>query len=255
LLAATLALAICHIPALAQNNSLFGRRAGSTSYTPTTQPAGGAPNRVLPGMPPPAPPRLRPSTRRGEPPLNATLLRTSSIAVEAPQPHEIAVNDLITIIIRENKTATSDAKMKSEKDWQLKSELAKWIRLDEQFRLIPQIFPKGNPDVDFKFDSQYEGKGKVDRKDTLTTRITATVIDVKPNGTLVLEAKKNIQMDEEGYVITLTGICRSQDVTPDNTVLSTQIADPVIDLQHSGAARDAARRGWLMRLFDLLRPL
>lgn len=250
---ALVVLALC-APAAGQRNSLLGRGNGSAGQAPpAAQPAVREPAVVLPGMPPA--PRPRQPATRSEPPLNTVLLYASPFAVEAPQPQEIRVHDLVTIVIRENKTATSDAKLKSEKEWKVEAELAKWFRLDPKHRLIPQNFPRGTPGVDFEFGNEYEGKGKVDRKDTLTTRITAEVIDVKPNGNLVLEAKKNIRMDDEGYIITLTGMCRSRDVTLDNTILSTQIADPVIDVQHTGAVRDAARRGWLMRLFDLLRPI
>jgi len=70
----------------------------------------------------------------------------------------------------------------------------------------------------------------------------------------VLEATKVIDIDEEGYRISLTGTCRGQDVTPQNTLLSTQIADMVIDVKHNGAVRDATRRGWFQRGLDLLRP-
>ena len=86
------------------------------------------------------------------------------------------------------------------------------------------------------------------------TRIQARVIDVKPNGNLVLEARKRITVDEEDQIATLSGVCRSKDVTAQNSVLSTQVADLEISVSHTGAARDASRRGWAMRLFDLLRP-
>ena len=119
---------------------------------------------------------------------------------------------------------------------------------------MPAIFSAGNPAAEFDFKNDYGGDGKYDRKDELTTRVTARVIDVKPNGNLVLEATKSITIDEEGYIITLVGECRGRDVTPENTVLSTQIAEPEISVRHSGALRDATRRGWLMRTFDFLRP-
>jgi flagellar L-ring protein precursor FlgH len=255
-LSMAIVLALC-VPTHAQSNSLFGRSGdptgGGNAQRPTTQPAVREAGVVLQGVT--APSRARPTANQPEPPTNVVLLHTSPFAYELPQPEEIGVHDFITVIIRVSKTATSDANLKSEKDWELKSELAKWIRLDEQHRMIPQVFPKGNPAVDFNLENEYEGKGKVGRKDTLVTRITAEVIDVKPNGNLVLQAQEKVNItDEEGYVMTLTGSCRSRDVTVDNTILSSQIANLEIDVQHTGAARDAARRGWLMRAFDFLRP-
>lgn len=249
-------LVICGHSAMAQSNSLLHANSQARHQRnqppPTTQPATGLPLELATGFglrPPPQPVNWL------EPPPNPVLLAASPYAVEAPQPQRISVNDLITIIIRESRTSLNDAKLKSEKEWEMKAELAKWFRLDVHDHLVPQTFTDGKPGVDFKFANSYEGKGKYDRKDSLTTRITATVIDVKPNGNLVLEAKKRIKTGDEILIATLMGVCRSEDVTAANTVLSTQIADLEIDIPDIGAVRDATRRGWLMRMFDLLRPI
>lgn len=237
----------------AQRNSLFGRSGGKISPTPITQPTTGIPEVLLPASPTLVYPQVAPDD--GPPPPNEVLLAASLIAVEAPQPRKIKVHDRITIVIREEKRSTSDSDLKREKKWEIAAELKKWIRLNESNKLVPQVFPAGNPAIDLEYDDKYEGKGQVGRKDTLITRVTATVIDVKPNGDLVLEAKKDIRIDADRQVITLTGICRSGDVTAQNTVLSTQLADAKIDIQHSGPARDATRRGWLAQIWDFLRPL
>lgn len=252
-----LVLAVC--PALGQNNSLLssGRRgpAGSFSF-PASQPAAttaaGPAFTLSPSLWPQARPRL---PQWDEPPPNPVLLLASPIAVEPPRPRKIGVNSLVTIIIRESRTTLNDAKMKSEKDWEVKAALAQWFRLDKHDRLVSQDFPEGAPGVDFSFDNKYDTKGKYDRKDELTTRITAKVVDVKPNGNLVLEARKRIKVGDEEQIATLTGECRSEDVTAANTVLSTQIANLTIEMPDEGAVRDATRRGWLMRLLDFLRPL
>ncbi|GAF95236.1 unnamed protein product, partial [marine sediment metagenome] len=219
---------------------------------PTTQPASGPPLAIGIGA--------RPAERithdpAEDPPQNLVLLTASPFAVEAPKPRRIAVHDLVTVIVRESRTSLNDAKMKSEKDWEMKAELAKWFRLNVHDQLVPQNFEaNGTPGIDFSFENKYEGRGKYDRKDSLTTRITATVIDVKPNGNLVLEARKCIRIGDEVLIATLTGECRSEDVTAQNTVLSTQIANLEVEMPDRGAVRDATRRGWLMRAFDLLRP-
>jgi len=234
----------------AQNNSLLGGGAASPAgAAPAAQPAAGGGAPFLPS-PVPHP------TADGQPPLpNEVLLRASLIAVEAPRPHRLHVHDLVTIIIREEKRATADSDLKSDRKWEVQAELKKWVRLNEECKLVPQNFPLGNPALDLDYEDKYQGKGKVNRKDSLTTRITATIIDIKPNGTLVLEATKSIAVDEDRQYITLTGVCRSDDVTAQNTILSTQLADARIDVQDTGPARDAARRGWLARLWDWVRPL
>jgi len=234
----------------AQSNSLFrARRPQAAPQTASQPPAREA---LLPARSVAVHPQ---ASSEDAPPVNEVLLHTSLIAVEPPKPRKIQVHDIITVVVREEKRAKSDTDLKRDKKWEIAAELKKWIRLTEDHKLVPQAFPLGNPAIDLTYDDKYKGKGKTERKDTLITRISAVVVDVKPNGTLVLEARKEIKVDEDRQLITLTGICRAEDVTAQNTVLSTQLADARIDIQHSGPARDAARRGWLARLWDWLRPL
>jgi flagellar L-ring protein precursor FlgH len=241
-------------PLQAQNNSLLGagRRNGNTARGwATSRPA--HPNDGTGAFDLAVEARATLKADRPDPKPNATLLQWSPLAVKSPDPQKIKVNDLVTIIVRESKTAKTDSKLESKKDWKLDSALDKWIRLSSEHGLVPAKFEAGNPAAAFGFANDYKGDGKYDRKDELVTRVTARVIDVKPNGNLALEATKEITMDEDGFTITLTGECRAADVTPDNTVLSTQIAEPVIDVQHKGAVRDATRRGWFQRALDTLR--
>ena len=260
-LLATVAVVACGVPAPAQSNSLLHPKSNlhrrQAGRVPTSQPATRQPLSPAAGRAAGFSPRGAANSNdpADQPPPNTVLLAVSPFAVEAPQPRKIKVNDLVTVIIRETRTSLSDAKMKSEKEWEMKAELAKWFRLDKDDHLVAQTFPDSTPGVDFTFENTYEGKGKYDRKDSLTTRITATVIDVKPNGNLVLEARKRVKVADEDLVATLTGTCRSEDISAQNTVLSTQIADLEIEMPDEGAVRDATRRGWLMRLFDFLRPI
>jgi flagellar L-ring protein precursor FlgH len=238
--------------ASAQNNSLF------RNVRPTAPPQQDLPSHHA-GIPPAAAAiaaGFPANTADPSPPANPVLLESSLIAVEMPPPRRLQVNDLVTIIVREDKTALSDSKLKSEKDWNVESTFDQWFRLNPEHRLVPTNFTEyGPPGVMFDWQDDYEGKGKVERKDSLILRITATVMDVKPNGNLVLEARKTIQHNEDGYTITLTGSCRAADITEQNTVLSTQVADPVIKVDDFGAARDASKRGWIKRLVDFLNPM
>lgn len=188
------------------------------------------------------------------PAVNETLLNVSPIAVELPKTRErrINVHDLVTIIVREDKRHSTKSKLEQDKNWDIATALTEWIRIDEDEHLVPQNFTRGRPSVDFRYEDKYDGEGKIDRSDTLTMRITAEVIDVKPNGTLVLEARKSIAHDDETQVMKLTGICRADDITPENTVLSTQVADLSIDVDNDGAARDASKRGRIKKFVDLL---
>jgi flagellar L-ring protein precursor FlgH len=253
-------LLVLTVPAAAQNNSLLGRsqpQVGQSQQTqqqvPTTQPATqNASPQIIAEMGA----RIREAAQeaRRVPPRNEVLLNVSPIAVRLPEPEVIGVNDLVTIIVRISKSAKSDAKLDSKKDWSHEWELAKWIRYSDVNGIVPALFTEGIPAVEFEYGNDYQGDGSYDRKDELTTRVQARVIDVKPNGNLVLEAKNDVAFGEESYMVTLTGECRSDDVSPQNTVLSSQVADLAVRVRDHGAVNDASRRGWLMRGLDLMRP-
>jgi flagellar L-ring protein precursor FlgH len=99
-----------------------------------------------------------------------------------------------------------------------------------------------------------KGEATVDRSDSLILRVQAEVIDVKPNNTLVLQARATITSDEEAQTLVLSGTCRAEDVTPDNTVLSTQLYDKNVTKTHTGAVRDTTKRGFVPRLLDVINP-
>lgn len=263
-LAAGLSLCLAAPQAAGQNNSMFGGSASESTPNESTR-GDDKGTAAKPGdvQQPVVAMRTTPTvvTARKQPVTppdsakNPLVLRVSPISVAAPEPRKIKANDLITIIVRQSKSALSDSSLESEKKWDVTSELTKFLRLNPNGHMIPQEFAEGTPGIDFTFDNKYDGSGKTDRKDEFTTRISAKVIDVKPNGNLVVEAKNRIKVDEEEQILTLTGTCRTEDITAQNTVLSTQLADLEIVSENSGAVRDASRRGWLMRLFDLARPL
>ena len=185
---------------------------------------------------------------------NPLLDETSLIAVAPAEPLTFQIHDLVTIIVVENKRFETDAKTRAEKRWRLRSELDEWARFDDG-KLIAAKFPNGQPNIDYEFESRIDNRGKLNRQDRMSARIAAEVIDVKPNGNLVLEATRRLVHDEEEITATLIGVCRSSDISADNTILSSKIARFEFSARHCGAVRDGTRRGWLTRLLDLVRPI
>jgi len=177
----------------------------------------------------------------------------SWITVKAVPPKTFKVGDLLTIIVRENRKFEADADLKTKNQYDLTSELDAFFKLTNG-GLGAAGFQRGRPNIDYRFDNQLKKKGDTQREDRMTTRVSGKLIDVKPNGLLVLEAKARIQHDDEISVITLTGTCRQEDVTADNTVLSTQVADKNLVVDNEGAMRASSSRGWIPKLLDWINP-
>ncbi len=181
------------------------------------------------------------------------IIEASWTAVEEPSPKGFRVHDLITIQVNEVSSHSSKADSKTERDGKVDFKLTDWIKLTGgDLRPAPQR--SGDLAIGGSATRDFEGKGDVSRKDSLMARIQAEVVDVYPNGNLCLEARHTVITDDETTIITLTGICRSKDVSVANTIISSQIADLRIQKQHEGMARDATKRSWIHSFLDWLNP-
>ena len=157
------------------------------------------------------------------------------------------------MIVREQKKWEADADLETKNKFDVKSEIEAFAK-PTGGGLGEALFRRGKPNIDYKYNLKNKSEGDSSREDKLTTRLTGKIIDVKPNGLLVLEARAKITHDEEISEITLTGTCRKEDVTADNTVLSTQIADKEVAVSNKGALRSAATRGWISKILDAVKP-
>lgn len=185
---------------------------------------------------------------------NPALEGKSLIAVKEQEPRKFQVNDLITIIVRVQTEYEADGKANARRQADLNSELDAFIKFTGG-GVGATPFRRGKPNINYKSTFNQRNDAESEREDKLTTRITGKVIDVKPNGNLVFEARSSMHHDDEEHDMTLTGTCRSVDVTVDNTVLSTQVENLDIDIKTKGNIRNSTRPGWLGTLFDWVRPL
>ena len=176
-------------------------------------------------------------------------MKVSWMTVDIPQPKDFRVHDLITIIVNEVSKSSSKADRKSERESTIDAKVEDWIRF-AGFGIRPDKQSRGDPMIKAAIEREFEGKGWVKREDILVTRIQAEIIDVLPNGNLVLEASKNVVTDDDATRVTLTGICRSKDVLADNSVISTKLAHLEVRKTHMGSARDAVKRGFITELLD-----
>ena len=188
-------------------------------------------------------------------PSVAALHAVSFIAIAPAAPRNFKTHDLVTIIVREETSFSSDSETDLSKDAAIEAKLEDWIKLRAgNLQIVPTAMALGDPKIKASATRSFEGEGEVKRKDSFIGRITAEVIDVKPNGTLVLAAKKYIKTDDEQQWFEVTGSCRVEDVNADNSVLSTQLADLVVRKVHTGSVRDNSQRGLIPRLVDALNP-
>lgn len=186
--------------------------------------------------------------------IDPRVAAVSFYAVPPPKPRVIQPRDLITIIIKEQSEFKSEGTSKLDKKASLQAAINQFISLDLNNAALKNVIGGVAPKVDLTGTANFDGKGSAERTDSVSVRLQAEVVDVKPNGNLVLAARRHIKSDDEDRVFLVSGIARVADVTTDNTVLSTQMYD--FDLQQTtkGTVREATKRGWLPRLLDAINP-
>lgn len=188
---------------------------------------------------------------RGEP--TPDLYGWSTTAIRPPEPREFRIHDLVTIVIDEQSKSTSNQKLETEK------EASNKVRLDAvldpmellELRLVQDDLTALDL-INASGEREFEGEGDYERTDRFTARITAEIIDVKPNGTIVLEAKKEIVRDKEETLLVLSGVCRQEDVTSQNTILSSQLANLRLEQHNTGDVKKAASKGFLTNALDTI---
>jgi len=148
--------------------------------------------------------------------------------------------DLVTLIIVERSQATSSTTTQTGKDASVEFGPLLW----GGSVLIPGLGVDAG--------DNFRGGGSTTRGGSLNARMTAQVVDVLPNGVLRIEGRQTIIVNGEEQVIVVSGLVRPQDIKPDNTVLSTFVADATITYQGTGPIGDKQQPGLLTRLLNWL---
>ena len=158
------------------------------------------------------------------------------------------VDDVLTIVVAEQASAVSTGVTKT----------SRASSATNAVNSIAGINPPGGSLVNLANMAgswQLNGQGTTSRSTTLTTTLTARVTHVLPNGGLVVEASKEIQVNSEHQLITVRGVVRPADIDATNSVLSSRLAQLEVHIDGKGVVGDAIRRpNFLYRLMLCLLP-
>ncbi len=162
------------------------------------------------------------------------------------------IGDIVTINIVETSKASKQAKTKLSRDSEVGAGLASMLGYETSLGLKDDFKPKTA--LDLKYESDYKGSGSTDRKDNMTAQISARVIQILPNGNLVIRGSREVTVNYEKQFIILQGVIRPEDITPENSVLSSYIADAKIEYKGKGDITRQQRKGWGSRFLDVIWP-
>jgi len=169
-------------------------------------------------------------------------------------PKARGINDIVIIKISETSSATNKAGLKTTKKTSTSMGVDAFLGLETDLK--GKGFDSFDPKSMFggTTNNSNQGEGESKRETKLSTYITARVVDVMPNGNLVIEAKKEVMVNKEKQIVVLRGIIRPRDIDYYNTIESTKIADMQIKFAGKGPISEQARRGWLSWLLSIIWP-
>ncbi len=159
-----------------------------------------------------------------------------------------SVNDLVTIRVVESIVAEGSADTALAKKSNGASAVPKLFGLES--KLPDWLDPTGL--VDGNSNTGFNGGGTTSRRGDLTAVVTARVVEVLPNGDLVLEGAREVHINGDRQVIVLTGVVRPADILPDNSVLSPRVGQFRIQYFGQGLIKDNLKPGWIIRILNKL---
>lgn len=162
----------------------------------------------------------------------------------------LRVGDIITISISENASANNTADTDLSRSSSIEAGLSTFFGKEKFLKL----FKLGDDLVKSTSDNSHKGAGTTTREGKVTATITAMVKEVLPNGNLIVQGTRAVAVNHEEQYITITGVIRPLDVSRDNVVLSSQVADASIAIGGSGVVADKQRSGWANWAFDFVWP-
>lgn len=176
------------------------------------------------------------------------------------------VGDIVTIVVGETASLNNTLNLKTNKESKagvdgfvsnllnqiitgIPNTLLGHLQKNTNSVVIPSL-----PSLPVSGANSYDGGGEINNTQTIAARSAVQVIDVLPNGNLVVEGTREISYSKERQFVSLHGIIRPYDIRPDNTVLSSNVADAQIQVVSEGTLTDAQKKGWLLRINDKINP-
>ena len=137
-----------------------------------------------------------------------------------------AVGDILNIVVEENATTTKGTSTKTSKSSGLDASVATFLYSPAASGLLTKSGQM--PAIKYSSKHDFDGNGKIDNSEHIVARIAVQVIDVLPNRNLIVEGRRQTAFSGETQDAVLRGIVRPEDIGPNNTVFSYNVADASI---------------------------
>jgi len=162
------------------------------------------------------------------------------------------VGDIVTVIIQENNGASRNNNTTTARTSSVDASISSFLYPASASGLLTK---KGQlPAMSLSGKNTFNGGGQINNVETITAQLAVKVIDVLPNGNLVVEGRRQTAFSGEKQDAILRGTVRYDDISATNTVYSYNIADPSIQFISHGAVSDSQNKGWFTKVWDKVSP-
>lgn len=165
------------------------------------------------------------------------------------------VGDIITVKVSAKDTAKMENEMEQNRDDNKDSVgIGSFFGYESYLgKVFPDAVNKDNL-VSINSNREISGDGKIDRKENINVTMAATVMQVLPNGNLVIEGTQEIRVSYEVRQLTVRGIIRRADITSDNTIESSKIAELRVSYGGQGVITDVQQPRYGRQILDIVAP-
>jgi flagellar L-ring protein precursor FlgH len=161
------------------------------------------------------------------------------------------VGDTLTVVISENTDVQNQERRAMSKD----------TASDRQFQLDSETggdLGMSAANADFSMDSStnrsFDGNATFQSEQEFVTNVTVSVVDVLPNGYLVVAGRRQVFVSGDRRMLAISGVVRPYDISPSNTIASRFISNLQMSYDSEGPEQRYTRRGWLSRVIDRVWP-
>jgi flagellar L-ring protein FlgH len=189
---------------------------------------------------------VRPEPRVAATPTNGAIFNVGNSRPLFEDRRARFVGDTLTINITEKTQASKISENKTERTQ----------KVDASVPTVIGLPFKGIQGLNLAADdsNKFDGKGQNNSANDFTGTLTVTVIEVYPNGNLLVSGEKQIGLKEGEEFVRFSGVVNPNTITGANTVQSTQVADARIEYKANGFVDTAQVMGWLSRFFLTFLP-
>lgn len=180
------------------------------------------------------------------------MTENSWVLAPAPAPEEIKVHDVVLVLVDERAVQQQNRQFQRQKQGTYALQLADWFRIDSQGNLANAA--ANEPAAEVNYQNRLQARGNQNVLESLTYRIAATVTSIRPNGNVIIGARKSIITNRDAWVYHLTGELNPKHIDAKDTIKSEYVVNLQIVKRSSGKVYDSTKRGWMLRLLDTASP-